>query len=137
MEEIADKGGAQKAIEEGFYQMLSRRSASEYQQQIEKGQRIIVGLNRFQEKEEKLKIQSFKVDGGVQERVIDRLNRLKSERDNKEVERCLSNLDREVRLGGNSVPPLIDCVRAYATIGEMCRALGNIWGFYKEGASWI
>jgi len=137
MEEIADKGGAQKAIEEGFYQMLSRRSASEYQQQIEKGQRIIVGLNRFQEKEEKLKIQSFKVDGGVQERVIDRLHRLKSERDNREVERCLSNLDREVRLGGNSVPPLIDCVRAYATIGEMCRTLGNIWGFYKEGASWI
>ena len=137
MEEIADKGGAQKAIEEGFYQMLSRRSASEYQQQIEKGERIIVGLNRFQEKEEKLKIQSFKVDEGVQERVIDRFNRLKSERDNKEVERCLSNLDREVRLGGNSVPPLIDCVKAYATIGEMCRTLGNIWGLYKEGASWI
>ena len=137
MEEIANKGGAQKAIEEGFYQMLSRQSASEYQQQIEEGERIIVGLNRFQEEDEKIKIQSFKVEEGVQERVIERLHRLKSERDKKEVERCLRNLDREVRLGKNSVPALIDCAKAYATIGEMCQVLGTIWGRYEEGAAWI
>lgn len=137
MEEIANKGGAQKAIEEGFYQMLSRQSASEYQQQIEEGERIIVGLNRFQEEDEKIKIQSFKVDEGIQERVIERLHRLKLERDKKEVERCLRNLDREVRLGKNSVPALIDCAKAYATIGEMCQVLGTIWGCYEEGVAWI
>ncbi len=137
MEEIANKGGAQKAIEEGFYQMLSRQSASEYQQQIEEGERIIVGLNRFQEEDEKIKIQSFKVDEGIQGRVIERLHRLKSERDKKEVERCLRTLDREVRLGKNSVPALIDCAKAYATIGEMCQVLGTIWGRYEEGAAWI
>jgi len=137
MEAIANKGGAQKAIEEGFYQMLIQKSASEYQQQIENGERVIVGLNRFQEEEEKIKIQSFKVDEEVQERVIERVHRLKSERDNKEVERCLRNLDREVRLGKNSVPALIDCAKAYATIGEMCQVLGKKWGFYQEGASWI
>jgi methylmalonyl-CoA mutase N-terminal domain/subunit len=137
MEEIANKGGAQKAIEEGFYQMLSRQSASEYQQQIEEGERIIVGLNRFQEEDEKIKIQSFKVDEGIQERVIERLHRLKLERDKKEVERCLRNLDKEVRLGKNSVPALIDCAKAYATIGEMCQVLGAIWGCYEEGVAWI
>lgn len=137
MEEISHNGGAQKAIEDGFYQMLSRRFASEYQQEIEKGERIIVGLNRFKEEKERIKIESFKVDEGVQERVIQKLCRVKSERDNNEVERCLRRLDQEVRLGKNSVPALIDCARAYATIGEMCKVLGNIWGFYQEGATWI
>jgi methylmalonyl-CoA mutase N-terminal domain/subunit len=133
MEEIAKKGGAQKAIEEGFYQGLIRRSASEYQQEIEKGERVIVGLNRFQEKEEKVKIECFKVDEEVQEKVIERLHRLRSERDNDLVERSLRKLDQEVRLGNNSVPALLDCARGYATIGEMCQVLGEIWRTYQEG----
>jgi len=137
MREISQKGGAQKAIEEGFYQMLIRKAAGEYQQEIEKGERIIVGLNRFREEREKIKIESFKVDEAVQERVIQKLHHLKSERDNGEVGRCLRRLDQEVRLGKNSVPALIDCVRAYATIGEMCQVLGNIWGIYHEGATWV
>jgi methylmalonyl-CoA mutase N-terminal domain/subunit len=137
MEEIAQKGGAQKAIEEGFYQRLIRESASDYQQQVEKGERVIVGLNRFQEKEEKLKIECFKVEEGVQERVIERLHRVKSERDNQEVERALSNLDRAVSNGENTVPALIDCAKAFATIGEMCRVMGKTIGYYQEGASWI
>ena len=137
MNEISQKGGAQKAIEEGFYQMLMRKAAGEYQQEIEKGERIIVGLNRFKEEREKIKVESFKVDEAVQERVIQKLHHLKSERDNGEVGRCLRRLDQEVRLGKNSVPALIDCVRAYATIGEMCQVLGNIWGIYHEGATWV
>jgi methylmalonyl-CoA mutase N-terminal domain/subunit len=137
MEEISQKGGAQKAIEAGFYQTLIRKAAGEYQQEIEKGERMIVGLNRFKEENEKVKIECFRVDEGVQEKIIHKLHRLKSERDNKEVKRCLYHLDQEVRLGKNSVSALIDCVRAYATIGEMCQVLGNIWGIYQEGATWI
>jgi methylmalonyl-CoA mutase, N-terminal domain len=137
IDQIDQKGGAQKAIEGGFYQKLIRESAGEYQQEIEKGERIIVGLNRFREEKEKIKIECFKVEEAVQERVIDKLNRLKAERDNREVERCLHQLDQEARLGKNLVPALIDCVRAYATIGEMCQVLGNIWGIYQEGATWI
>ena len=137
MEEIGSKGGAQKAIEEGFYQSLSQESASEYQQQIEKGERVIVGLNRFREEEDKVEIQCFTVEEGVQEKVIERLHSLKSERDSEAVKKCLHTLDRDVRLGKNSVPPLIECVKAYATISEMCQVLGNIWGYYQEGSSWI
>ncbi len=137
MEEIGRRGGAQKAIEDGFYQMLIRKSASEYQQEIEKGERIIVGLNKFKEEKEKIKIDCFKVEQGVQERVVEKLRRLKMERNQDEVDRSLRRLDEEVRQGKNSVPALIDCVLAYATIGEICQVLGKIWGFYHEGAKWI
>jgi methylmalonyl-CoA mutase N-terminal domain/subunit len=137
MDEIAQKGGAQKAIEEGFYQRLIQRSASQYQQQIEKGERVIVGLNRFREEDEKLNIECFKVDEEVQSRVIERLHRLRSERDNKRLQKALRRLEEDVRRGGNSVPALIDCAKAYATIGEMCRALGKTLGYYQETPLWV
>jgi methylmalonyl-CoA mutase N-terminal domain/subunit len=137
MEQIRQKGGAQKAIEEGFYQMLSRKSASAYQQEIEKRERIIVGLNKFREEKEKVKIDCFRVEEGVQGKVIQKLNQIKTERNKGEVEKSLRRLDQEIRLGKNSVPALIDCALAYATIGEMCQVLGNIWGFYHEEAKWM
>ena len=137
MDIIAGKGGAQKAIEEGFYQALIRKAAGEYQQEIEKEERIIVGLNRFREEKEKIKIECFKVEEEIQERIVQKLHRLKEVRNPREVERCLRRLDEDIRAGRNSVPALIDCVRAYATIGEMCQALGKIWGFYQEGATWV
>jgi methylmalonyl-CoA mutase N-terminal domain/subunit len=133
MEEIEAQGGAQRSIEEGFYQMRLRKSAGEYQQAIEKGERIIVGVNRFREDKEKIKIECFKVDEAVQERAINKMHALKAERDNTAVQRSLKRLDEDVRAGKNSVPALIECVRAYATIGEMCQTLGKIWGFYHEG----
>lgn len=137
MDRITEMGGAHKAIEEGFYQRLIRESASEYQQQIEKGERIIVGLNRFQEEGEKIKIDCFRVEEGVQERVVERLHRLKEERDNDRVEGCLEKLKQAVKGGQNTVPALLECARAYATIGEMCRTIGEEWGFYQEGALWM
>ena len=137
MEEIDHQGGAQKAIGEGFYQMLIRKSAGEYQKEIEKEERVIVGLNRFREEKEKIKIESFKAEEGVQERAIQKLHQLKSKRDHEKVQNCLRHLEEEVRLGKNSVPALIDCVRAYATIGEMCQVLGSLWGIYQEGATWL
>ncbi len=137
MDQIAEMGGAHKAIEEGFYQKLIRESASEYQRQIESGERVIVGLNRFKEEGEKIKIECFKVEEGVQERVIESLRRLNSERDNDRVKKCLGELKKEVRAGNNTVPTLIECARAYATIGEMCKVLGKEWGYYQEGALWI
>ena len=137
METIAARGGAQKAIEEGYYQLQCRKSASDYQQQIEKGERVIVGVNKFQEKDEQVEAQSFKVEEGVQERIIENLLHLREGRNNDEVDRCLRNLENDVRAGKNTVPALVECVKAYATIGEICKVLGNIWGYYTEGASWM
>jgi methylmalonyl-CoA mutase, N-terminal domain len=137
IEEIEKQGGAQKAIEAGFYQKLMRKAAGEYQQEIEKGERVIVGVNRFKEDKQKLKIESFKAEEGVQERLIHRLRSLKSSRDNEKVQNCLGKLEQEASLGKNTVPALIDCVRVYATIGEMCQVLGKVWGIYQEGATWL
>jgi len=137
MQQIADKGGAQKAIEAGFYQEIIRRNAGEYQKEIEKGERVIVGLNRFVDDKHKMKIESFKSDEGVQERVIQKLRALKSNRDKEKVRGCLSALEQDARLGKNTVAALIDCARTYATIGEMCQVLSSVWGTYKEGASWL
>jgi methylmalonyl-CoA mutase N-terminal domain/subunit len=137
MDEISQKGGAQKAIEDGFYQRLSREAANEYQQAIEAGRRVIVGLNRFREEDEKVKIQPFRVDDNVQASVIEKLERIKSERDPRTVKRCLEQLARDARQGKNCVPALIDCAQAYATIAEMCTVLSDIWGTYQEQAIWI
>ncbi len=137
IEEIDKQGGAQRAIEAGFYQKLMRKAAGEYQQEIEKGERVIVGVNRFKEDKQKLKIESFKAEEGVQERLIQRLRSLKASRDNEKVQNCLRTLEQEARQGKNTVPALIDCVRVYATIGEMCQVLGKVWGIYQEGATWL
>lgn len=137
MEEIAAKGGAQHSIESGVFQAYCRKSASEYQQQIESGERVIVGLNKFQDDDEVIDAESFKSEEGIQERIIEKMQLVKAERDNEVVARCLKKLESDVRAGKNSVPALIDCVKAYATIGEMCAVLGGIWGYYKEGASWM
>jgi len=137
MKQIDEKGGAQKAIEAGFYQMLIRRSAGEYQKEIESGKRIIVGLNKFKEVKEKVKIECFKVDEAVQERVIKKLHNLKSTRNNEKVINSLHHLEKEVRLGKNLVPSILECIRSYATIGEICEVLGKIWGRYEESPTWL
>lgn len=136
MEEISAKGGAQKAIEESYYQNHCRKGASEYQQQIEKGERIIVGVNRFVDNENMVDAECFKSEEGVQERIIAKLSDLRRERDNELVAQTLRRLEQDVRAGKNSVPALIECAKAYATIGEMCKVLGDIWGYYQEGVSW-
>ncbi|MGA2259829.1 MAG: methylmalonyl-CoA mutase family protein [Acidobacteriota bacterium] len=137
MEEIDGKGGAQRAIEGGFYQMLMRKAAGEYQQEIERGERVIVGLNKFKEENERIKIESFKVPKGVQERAIQKLQQLKSSRDHEKVNNSLSQLESEARAGKNTVPALVECARAYATIGEMCRVLAQVWGVHQEGVTWL
>ena len=137
IDEISQKGGAQKAIEEGLYQRLSREAANDYQQAIESGERVIVGLNRFRDESEKVKYKPFRVDERAQAKVIQKLRRVQNERDQQEVERCLTRLAEDIHQGKNSVPALIECVRAYVTIAEMCEVLSKIWGKYSEQAIWI
>jgi methylmalonyl-CoA mutase N-terminal domain/subunit len=137
MAEIDRRGGAQKAIEEGFYQKLIRTAAGEYQKDIESGDRVIVGLNRFQEDNQKIRIESFRAEEGVRERAIERLRRLKSGRNQDTVQSRLRSLEKAARRGDNTVPALIDCVRAFATVGEMCRVLGSVWGIHQESATWL
>jgi methylmalonyl-CoA mutase N-terminal domain/subunit len=128
---IQENGGALWAVESGFYSKEIQKSSYEYQKQIEKNEKIIVGVNRFEIEKEEIK-DIFKIDLKTQKEQIKRLNQVKKERDYGKVERLLKILKTKAQSDENLVYPILECVEAYATIGEMCDVLREVWGEYKE-----
>ncbi|CUS80655.1 methylmalonyl-CoA mutase [Candidatus Kryptonium thompsonii] len=131
IEKIEAMGGAIKAIEAGYIQNEIAKSAYEYQMQIERKEKIIVGVNEFKT-EEKQKIEIFKLNESAIKNQIERLKKLRKERDNGKVMLALKRLRESALLGENLIPPIIECVEAYATIGEISDTLREIWGEYRE-----
>jgi methylmalonyl-CoA mutase N-terminal domain/subunit len=128
---IDDMGGAVPAIEQGYIQREIQDSAYKYQLDIEKEERIVVGLNRFQVKEEK-PTNLLRVDPAVREAQIERLKKLKSERDNEKVNKSLSDLKQGAQADDNLMPYILDAVKAYATLGEICNVLREVFGEYQQ-----
>jgi methylmalonyl-CoA mutase N-terminal domain/subunit len=128
---IEKNGGALWAVESGFYSKEIQKSAYEYQKQIEKNEKIIVGVNRFEIDKEELK-DIFKIDLKTQKEQIKRLNQVKKERDDSKVEKLLKALKMKAQSDENLMYPILECVEAYATIGEMCDVLREVWGEYRE-----
>ncbi|MCS7230217.1 MAG: methylmalonyl-CoA mutase family protein [Candidatus Kryptonium sp.] len=131
IERIEAMGGAVKAIEAGFMQSEIARSAYEYQMKIERKEKIIVGVNEFRT-DEKQKVEIFKLNEEAIKKQIERLRKLRCERDNDKVKSTLKRLRESALSGENLIPPIIECVEAYATIGEISDTLREIWGEYKE-----
>ncbi len=127
---IDDLGGAVKAIEQGYVQQEIQDSAYAWQMDVEKGERIIVGLNKFQVKENPPK-GLLRVDPAVGERQKQKLAQLRQSRDNATVQRTLEALRKAARGPDNLMPPILDAVRAYATLGEICGVLREEFGEYK------
>ena len=124
-------GGMVVAIEQGFPQREVAESAYRFQQAVESGERVIVGVNAFvNEGESPLSI--LYIDESAAERQLERLREVRSRRDAARVAATLDTLRRAARGSENTMPPLLDCVRAYATVGEMCDALRDVWGEYEE-----
>ncbi|MGE5815835.1 MAG: methylmalonyl-CoA mutase [Acidobacteriota bacterium] len=124
-------GGMVAAIEHGFPQKEVAEASYRFQQAVERREKIVVGVNDFvMENEEPIPI--LYIDETTAERQVERLQRLKRERDNDAVNRALDTLRKAARGTGNTMYPLLDCVRAYATVGEMCDALREVWGEYEE-----
>jgi methylmalonyl-CoA mutase N-terminal domain/subunit len=123
-------GGAASAIEKGFIQREIQDSAYRYQREIEKDERIVVGVNRFQVEEEAPK-DLLRVDPAVRLSQIEGLKRLRSERDNERVKGILSELKKAAEGNDNLMPIIVDAVRAYATLGEICDALREVFGEYQ------
>ena len=123
-------GGMIPAIERGFLMREIADSAYRYQQAVERKEKIIVGVNDFVSHEEP--IETLYIDHSVAEKQITRLRRLRAERDNARVERALDELARAAERDANTMPYLIDAVRAYATLGEMCNTLKKVFGVYQE-----
>jgi methylmalonyl-CoA mutase N-terminal domain/subunit len=124
-------GGMVAAIERGYPQREIAESAYAFQQAVEAGEQIIVGVNDFvAENEEPIGI--LYIDETTAERQLGKLERLKATRDHDRVQRALHALADGARGDANTMPLLLDAVRAYATVGEMCDALRVVWGEYEE-----
>ena len=128
---IDDLGGAPTAIEKGFIQQEIMDSAYKYQKDIESGEKIIVGLNKYHVKEEPPK-GLLRVDPAVEEMQKENVLRLKEKRDNALVKGTLEKLGAACRGEENVMPYILDAVRAYATLGEICNVMRDVFGEYKQ-----
>jgi methylmalonyl-CoA mutase N-terminal domain/subunit len=132
---VEAKGGALAAVESGYYLQQMADGMYKYQKEIERGERSIVGLNKFTVETDE-SIELFKFDYEAERKQIERLRRTKLERDNTMVEKCLSRLktvaeNKAASKQDNIVPPIMDAVRAYASVGEIFDVLREIFGEYK------
>ena len=128
---IEELGGAPSAIEKGFIQQEIMDSAYTYQKQIENNEKIIVGVNKFQVEEEAPK-GLLKVDPMVGERQKEKLAKLRATRDNEAVAKNLEALRRACNSEENVMPYILDAVKSYATLGEICGVMREEFGEYKQ-----
>jgi methylmalonyl-CoA mutase, N-terminal domain len=130
-DQIDRMGGMVEAIERGFPQKEIAESAYRFQQAVERREKIIVGVNDFVQEDEP-PIEILYIDESASEKQLAKLEQLKKTRDSGQVHRTLDALRAAARSTANLMPPILDAVRAYATVGEMCDALREVWGEYEE-----
>jgi methylmalonyl-CoA mutase N-terminal domain/subunit len=131
IQKIDTLGGAIKAIEKGFPQREIQESSYRYQQEVEAEKRIIVGVNKFVAPYAKIK-NILRVDPAAGKKQVAALNKVKKERNSKEVSASLANLIKVALSKENAMPAFIRCVEAYATVGEICDTLRGIFGVQRE-----
>lgn len=124
-------GGMITAIENGYVQAEIQEAAYKFEKQIENNDRIVVGVNKFKINENQ-KPQLLKIDEKVQGEQIKFLNMTRKKRDNDEVEKRLAVLKREAGGSDNLMPYILDAVKAYASVGEICNTMRTVFGEYKE-----
>ncbi len=130
-EAIDRMGGMVEAIERGFPQMEIAESSYRFQQAVERKEKIIVGVNAFVQEDEP-PIEILYIDDSASDTQLAKLEVLRRTRDNDAVKRSLDALGAAARGAENLMPRILDAVRAYATVGEMCDALRVVWGEYEE-----
>ncbi len=131
IKEIDEMGGMVKAIEKGYVQKEIATMAYKFQKEVEKNEKIVVGVNKFQTEEEpKLTLQ--KIDPQIEIEANSNLQKIKAKRDNKLVKSLLEKLRKEAKdEKHNLMPTLIETVKAYATLGEICEVLREVFGEFK------
>ncbi|MBI4429568.1 MAG: methylmalonyl-CoA mutase [Ignavibacteriales bacterium] len=132
--QVDEMGGAVKALEQEFFQREIADSAYRYQKAIESKEKIIVGVNAFEELEER-PVEIMRIDESIRLKQIERLNRTKAGRSNESVIKCLKDLENAAKSDKNVVPGILKAVEVYATIGEIADILRNVWGEFKGDAS--
>ncbi|RKX21583.1 MAG: methylmalonyl-CoA mutase [Candidatus Zixiibacteriota bacterium] len=130
--EIERRGGVLQCIEDGYFQRELARSAYSYQQEIERDDRKVVGVNDFVIENEKIDIPVLRIDRNVEKEQVAFCKKIKAERDNDTVKTTLENLRKVALSDGNTFEAIMDCSRAYVSVGEMCDVLRDTWGEYVE-----
>jgi methylmalonyl-CoA mutase N-terminal domain/subunit len=127
-------GGMVEAIEKGFPQREIQDSAYQYQKALEAGEQTIVGVNKYQMEAASTEIPILVIDESVRHHQIERLEQTRARRDEGAVARTLDNIRRAAQTQANTMPATIEAVREYATLGEICSALRDVYGIYEEPA---
>jgi methylmalonyl-CoA mutase, N-terminal domain len=131
-ERIRALGGVVAAIKENFFQREIADASFRYQSELEAGERVIVGVNRYEDPDEK-EIEILAIDQALERKQIERVQALRARRDSAAVEQALARLKRDAaREDVNLMPAIVDASKSYVTMGEMCDALREIWGVWRE-----
>jgi len=131
IDKIDEMGGIVRAIETGFPQKEIADASYRYQRQVDAKAKTVVGVNRYVQTDEQ-RPELLRIGDEVERGQLDRLNRVKQERDNERVRQCLDQVVRAAENDENLLPPMLDAVRAYASVGEICKALIPVFGTYRE-----
>jgi methylmalonyl-CoA mutase N-terminal domain/subunit len=131
-ERVRALGGVVPAIRENFFQREIAEASFRFQREVEAGERVIVGVNRYQEPDER-PIETLRIDGALERKQVERVTALRARRDPAAVEATLAALRRDAALpDANLMPAIVDASKAYVTMGEMCEALREVWGTWRE-----
>ena len=131
---IEEIGGVMAGIEKGFFMKEIADAAYRFQQKLDSEEFIFVGLNGYREEAAGSKIDILKIGGEYEQRQCERLTSLKARRDSAKVQQTLAALKDAGKTGKNTFPLILDAVEAYATMGEICNVMRDVWGAYRENA---
>ncbi len=131
-EKIESLGGVIPAIEAGFFQREIADAAYRYQRELDAKEKVVVGMNEFIQEGEVIDIPLLQISRDVELKQVERMRALRQSRDQGRVEETLAELRRSAEDGTNLMPRVLDCARAYVTVGEMCATLAEVFGVYEE-----
>ena len=132
-ERIRELGGVIPAIKENFFQREIAEASFRFQREVEAGERVIVGVNRFEDAGDEEEIDLLRIDPALEQKQIERVTALRAWRQSAAAEEALARLKRDaVRDDVNLMPAIIEASKAYVTMGEMCDALREVWGIWRE-----
>jgi methylmalonyl-CoA mutase, N-terminal domain len=129
---IRELGGVIPAIKENFFQREIAEASFRYQSELESGQRVVVGVNRYEDPEDR-QVEILAIDQALEAKQVERVRALRARRDSGAVEASLERLRGDARADGeNLMPAIIEASKVYATMGEMCDSLREVWGVWRE-----
>jgi len=131
-DEIEAEGGVLEAIDKGYFQRRIADAAYRYQIEIEKGERVLVGVNRFAHEDEELDIELLEIDPAVEREQMERVQALRRERSRAAADDAAAELKRRAEGTENLMPAILDCVRAHMTLGEIVAVMKEVFGEYRE-----